>query len=503
MSTAVTDTRVARSTSRVLALPEKARERPRLALAAVLGLAAVLILAGLGRSSMFIDEIFSWNASRLGLHGVDVAVHKQEVTPPLYYVLLHLWIALTGSGAEAVLRLPSALAGVAFVGAVTWLGTVVADRRAGVVAGVLAALSPLTLQYAQEVRAYVFVMLAVTVAAAAVVKLSQEPERRRWLALGVGASIVAVLLHYTAVLVLFPLSLWILRETQVSLVRRLAVGAAAAVPFLALVPLMLVQMGAGHHNVAADAYARITPVGLLRLAATPFDGRALRGMTLSYELGFVALVDAVALLAFADRFRHLRTRWLLVGASVLPVLAIVGVSAVAHPLALTRYTAVATPFMLVAIAVAVLSIPRALGAGLFALALVAGVLGVAAAQTPAGQWPDMRSAMHVTAAGWRPGDVVVGLNNLAYNDAMTYYDRQMPARAPSSRGFFSTYDAMRSPAVRRALLERRRVWVLSSPPVDPTEMANALHERRAVSRGERRFGGAYPVQLDEIRATKG
>ena len=34
------------------------------------------------------------------------------------------------------------------------------------------------------------------------------------------------------------------------------------------------------------------------------------------------LHDAVALIAFADRFRRLKARWLLVGASVLPLVAL-------------------------------------------------------------------------------------------------------------------------------------------------------------------------------------
>ncbi|MEA2126102.1 MAG: mannosyltransferase, partial [Solirubrobacteraceae bacterium] len=226
MSTAVSDTRVARSADRILALPGHARRRPRAALAVVLGLAAVVYLASLGRSSMFIDEVFSWNASRHGLSGVGTAVRGAEVTPPLYYVLLHFWMALTGASGEVALRLPSALAGVGFVGAVAWLGTAVSDRRAGLTAGALAALTPLTFQYAQEVRAYIFVMLAVTVTAAAVVRLSQEPERRRWLVIAATAGAVSILLHYTAALVLAPVAIWLLRERQVPLRSRLAVTAA-------------------------------------------------------------------------------------------------------------------------------------------------------------------------------------------------------------------------------------------------------------------------------------
>ncbi len=498
MSTAVTDTRVGRSSDRLLALPAQARARPWAPYVAVVALGALIILTGLGRSSFFIDEIFSWNASNQGLAGIADAVQQEEVTPPLYYLILHGWIVLTGAESELMLRLPSAFAGIGLVAAVAWLGTVVGGRRAGIVAGLLTALSPLALQYAQEVRAYAFVMLAVTVAAAATVKLAEEPERRRWLVTSVVATATAVLLHYTAVLVLFPLSLWLLRERQVPIRSRLALGAAMALPFLALVPLLLIQLGAGHHNAQANAYARITPLGLLRLFATPFDGRALQGMSISYELGLLALVDTVALLAFADRFRGLRTRWLLVGACVLPLVAILFVSAFLQPLAVTRYTAVAAPFMLVVISVVVLRIPRALGVGLLALALLAGAFGIGAAQTPAGQWPDVRSAMADIADRWRPGDVVVGLENLAYNDAMTFYDREMPERSPASLGFFSAYDAFRSGDVRRALAAGDRVWVVSSPPTDPTALRYAADEQRATVLSEVQFGGSYPVQVNRV-----
>lgn len=499
MSTVVPEPHVARSSDRILALPEHARRRPRAALAIVVGAAAVVYLAGLGRSSLFIDEVFSWNASRHGLAGVGDAVRGAEVTPPLYYVLLHFWLALTGASGEAALRLPSALAGLGFVAAVGWLGTVVADRRVGFTAAVLAALSPLALQYAQEVRAYIFVMLAVTVAAAAVVRLSQAPERRRWLALAMAACAVAVLLHYTAVLVLFPLSLWLLRQRQVPLPARVAVGAAGLVPFLALVPLLQDQLAAGHHNAEADAYAKITPVGLLRLFATPFDGRALSGMTLAYELGLLALVDAVALLAFADRFRKLPTRWMLVGACVLPLVVVLLVSSFMQPLALTRYTAVAAPFMLVVIATVVLRVPRPLGGALLALAVVAGVLGIAAAQTPHGQWPDVRAAMASAGERWRPGDVVVGLENFAFPASMSYYERALPARAPAPAGFYSAWDALRSRPARRALAAGHRVWVVSSPPADYTELRTAARGRHAVVGDEWHFGGSYPVQLDLVR----
>lgn len=496
MSTAVTDTRVTRSSDRILALPERVSRRPWAPYAAVVGLGALIILAGLGRSSFFIDETFSWNASANGVGGIVDAVQQAEVTPPLYYVILHAWITLTGAESEWALRLPSAFAGIGLVAAVCWLGTLLGGRRAGLLAGLLTALSPLVLQYAQLVRAYVFVMLAVTIAAAAIVQLTREPERRRWLVLAVVASVFAVFLHYTAVLVLFPLCVWLLTQRQVPGAARLGVGIAAGLAFLLLLPLLKIQLDAGHHNSEANAYARITPTGLLRLFATPFDGRALDGMAVSYQLGLLALVDAVALLAFADRFRHMKARWALVGACVLPLVAVLLVSSFIQPLALTRYTAVAAPFMLIVIALVVLRVPRVLGRGLLVIALLAGVIGVVAAQLPRGQWPDVRGAFAAAEEQMRPGDVLVGLENMAFADAMEFYARDL---ADEPRGYFSAQEAFSSRRVQRALDRGDRVFVVSSPPADWTQLRAAADEQRAAVGEPQQFGGSWPVQLDVVR----
>ena len=495
----ITDTRVARSADRILALPERARRRPWIAVSAVVGLAALVYMAGLGRSSLFIDEVFSWRASSGGLGGIAEAVRGAEVTPPLYYVVLHAWMLLTGSDSEWAMRLPSALAGIGLVMATIWLAITLHSRSAGLLAGLLTALSPLTLQYAQEVRAYVFVMLAVVLAAVGVVKLAAEPSRLRWLALAAGASALAVLLHYPAVLVLGPMAVWLWFAREVPLRARIAVAASVALPMLALAPLLMTQLAAGHHTTSVDDYARITPIGLLRLASTPFDGRPMTSMTLSYELGLIALVDALALLAFADAFRHQRGRWLLVGAAVVPLVAVIAVSAMFTPFAITRYTAVASPFMLVAIAIAVLRAPRALGVGLLALALIAGTIGIAASYTDRGQWPDLRGSMTAVAEDWRPGDVIVSLEDLSYGGAMSYYDqRLLPPGAPASRGYGSAYAALDAPPSREALGDGHSVWVVSAAPVAYDELRGAAARAGAEVLTEEQFPGSYPVQVNRV-----
>jgi 4-amino-4-deoxy-L-arabinose transferase-like glycosyltransferase len=483
---------VRRIRARTAALP-----RPTLPLfAGIVALAALLFLVDLGRSSFFIDEMFSYNVSSHSLSDVADGVQYGEVTPPLYYYLLYGWIRLTGADSEAMLRLPSALAGIAFVAAVAWVGTVVGGRRAGFVAGLLAALSPLTLQYAQEVRSYIFAMLFVALAVGAAIRLSQSPRSLRWLAAAMLASALALACNYTAGFVTFPLALWLLFQRDVPRPRRLAFAAATALPILVFAPLLLDQMGAGHHS-GTDEYARITSLGLVRLVGTPFDGRAQIGVSAGIEIGLIAVVDAVALLALSDRLRHIRGRWALVGGAVIPVLFVILYSAVVHPSALTRYTAVAAPLMLVALGIAITHLDRLVATGLAAAALVACTVGLVASKLPTGQFPDSRQALTVAGQHWRTGDAMLQLNYLGFAESLDYYiDRLVP---PSSRGSVFAYDSLTTaftrPDVQKAVRQRRRLWLITAPPLWMDSAKAQLAGAGYKIRSQRTFTGQVDTQV--------
>lgn len=497
MSTVVPETRALRPTSRSLALSEAARRRlstTRVLVAGVVGLATVAFLVRLGHSSFFIDEVYSYNVASAPLSGMWEGIRAVEVTPPLYYYLLHGWIALTGADSEAALRLPSALAGVALAGAVMWLGTIVGGRRAGALAGVLTALSPLTLQYSQEVRSYVWVMLAVTVAVAAVVRCSQTQGQLRWLALAAVASILAIAFNYTAGLITGPLALWLLAQRDVALWKRLLVLGASGLPLLALLPLLSEQMAAGHHS--DDSYARITSVGLIKLVGTPFDGRGTVGTTLSLELGLFAVVDAIALMAWAQSLRALPARRLIVFLAAAPVALVILISTVAHPMAITRYTAVVAPFMLVTIGVAAVHSSRAIGMLLAGAALLASVIGFGAALAPSGQFPASRSALTVAGAKWQAGDQLVTMDSLGYRGSLLYYtDRLLPKGTPEAATAPDLPSALDSGAVRTAVKEHRRLWLMSAPPMWMEGAKRLIGDLGYRIRREWSYAGQSPVQL--------
>jgi mannosyltransferase len=463
----------------------------------------VLLVAGglfavqLGHSSLFMDEVYSWRASRGSLGDLADALRYSEVTPPLYYLILHGWTHVTGGDSEALLRLPSVVAGVALVAAVLWLGSLVAGRTAGLIAASLAAVSPLVLLYSQQVRAYVWVMLAVTVAVAAAIRATRD-RSRLWLVTAMVATVCALFLHYTALLVVGPLALWLALQSEFEVRWRLGFMAVLLAALAAIAPLAVTQMGQGHHE-ATESYASLTTLNALRIAGTPFDGRATGGLVLWRELGAVVVIDALALVALGERFRGLRARALIVSCALVPLGVVCLFSALGQPMALTRYTAVAAPFILVAIGMVAAHAARPLTVALLAAALTVSAAGLFAALLPSGQNPDTRGALATVAAHWRGGDAVAGVGLLGFDGALSYYgEKLLPPGAREVPAFRSLDAAVEAPGALDAAETGGRLWLIADPPVGAAQLRDSLGRLDYAATAVQVFEGNAPVQL--IRA---
>src|SRR5262245_15453103 len=106
----------------------------------------------IGAKSLWIDESFSiWMASQ----PLDVlwrSTVQLDQHPPLYYTLLHFWLAL-GDG-EAVVRGFSALWGALMLPVMYLIGERVGGRALGLLSMVILAISPLHIWFAQQARMY-------------------------------------------------------------------------------------------------------------------------------------------------------------------------------------------------------------------------------------------------------------------------------------------------------------------------------------------------------------
>src|SRR3954452_15402598 len=207
--------------------------------------AAALRFSTLGVQSFWHDEAVTvGRVLHPGLGGTLREIPSSEAAPPLYYVLAWLWTKVFGVS-EAGIRSLSAVFGTATVPVAYAIGARLVSRRAGLLAALAVAVSPLLVWYSQEARAYALLVLTSALTIWFFAAALQEPERRRWLWWWAAASSLALLSHYFAAFVVAPEAAWLLWRSR----PRRPVLAAVAVPALvaaALLPLAVHRAGRGH-----------------------------------------------------------------------------------------------------------------------------------------------------------------------------------------------------------------------------------------------------------------
>ncbi len=133
----------------------RTRRYPFFLLILVLLLAAALRFFHLDAQSFWSDEGNS--AAMVGRAALDIVRRSgNDISPPLYYLLLAGWGRLVGTS-EFALRALSVGWSLVTVALTAALGHRVGGRRVALFAALLAALSPFALHYAQEARMYAMV----------------------------------------------------------------------------------------------------------------------------------------------------------------------------------------------------------------------------------------------------------------------------------------------------------------------------------------------------------
>lgn len=212
---------------------------PWYAVAALTALGALLRFPTLDVQSFWLDEATTVRLVGFDLGGLLSAVAREEVTPPLYYVLAWAWAAVLGTG-EVGLRSLSALLGTALVPVAYLVARELASRRTALLTGALVAASPLLVWYSQEARSYA--LLALLGAASLLFFLrASRTGRGADLAGWALASALALATHYFALFLVVGEAVWLL-----AVLRRRSVAATAAVGTvglagLALLPVALAQ----------------------------------------------------------------------------------------------------------------------------------------------------------------------------------------------------------------------------------------------------------------------
>ncbi|MET7426486.1 glycosyltransferase family 39 protein [Dactylosporangium sp. NPDC005555] len=166
------------------------------ALAVIVAVGAVLRVVPL--RSVWIDEAISIGQARLPYLTMLQDLRSADVHPPLWGSVLWLDIRLLGDGPLAV-RVPSLVVGTLCIPLVYLVARELYDRRAGVAAALLTAVSPMAVWYSAEARMYAFYIFWSLLA---VLGQARAIRRGGWLDWGLFAVASAGLLytHYFSLL---------------------------------------------------------------------------------------------------------------------------------------------------------------------------------------------------------------------------------------------------------------------------------------------------------------
>ena len=363
-------------------------------------------------SALWLDEALSVGIARLPLSQLRGAL-ALDGSPPLYYLLLHLWMRAFGTGDLAV-RLLSAVFSLAALPLAYAVGRRLRDRATGWCAVLLLAVSPFAVHYATETRMYALLVAEVLALGLALLRARDRPTPARLLPLPV---LTAALLytHYWALFLLAALGVLLLagcvRGAGAPTVRRLTAAVALGgglfgpwVPtFLDQVRhtgtpwarppgadafLLTVREWAGGPTAAGEllmvALLGLALVGLLGAARTDPDGRAVLALRLPLDRTAGALLGIT------------------LGGLVLGIgAAMVGRSGYAY-----RYSSVLLAPGLLLAALGLAALPVRARAALAALVVLTGGAGVLRQQleTPRTQAAQVAAVLR---AQLRPGDLVV------------------------------------------------------------------------------------------------
>jgi len=307
----------------------------------VLLLGTTLLLPG---HALWFDELFTAEVSRRPLGEILTAIVDGTGTtsyldgvPPSYnapyYLVVHLWMSLPGVGGDTSLRVLSLLATAGGLALITRAVARLGGRAAGVLAGLVLAVSPLVLEQAVEARSYGLAVLATGGAVLGLVRWLQDPSRGLLFFGLAGAGMGLAHWYAATVLAAFVVAALVLRGRRA--LPLLVVGTAAALPTAGLVALNLLN-GTGGRNAEHlhDTGGQLAGLAVHAWSAASIPllvvtcGLALLGALRARDVRVVGtawLLVPLALLTLAELVRPVfLPRYLLAGLLALAVLAAAG-----------------------------------------------------------------------------------------------------------------------------------------------------------------------------------
>ena len=364
----------------------------------------------------WIDEGLSVGIASFPL-GEIPGVLRQDGSPPLYYMLLHVWLDWFGSGERATHAF-SLIFALAAVPVALWAGWSLFGRRAGWIAATFAALNPFLTVYAQETRMYSLVIVLSLVATAAYLHAFAFGRRRYLVVFALSAALLLYTHNWALFLLLGSLAALVAVERLAGNRRALLRDAALAygaivLAYLPWVPTLVYQAA----NTGAPWSKAPSPLELVGGFSIVLAGQgALVAVLLAGGIGLKTLL--------AEKGSPTRTAVVAALALALATLATGWLFAQVTPAWANRYLGVLIgPTILVAAAV----LPRAGRLGAVALGLVI-VFWLPFAASSNKSNPDRLAELF--AERIEPGDVIVSTHPEQVPVLAHYFGREHDYATP-------------------------------------------------------------------------
>ena len=410
------------------------RHRPVILLLVLL-LAFGLRVHGLAQESLWVDEGYSISLSQHSpseiLQGTAADQH-----PPLYYLLLHVWLKAGTSLFH--IRLLSAFLGLLSVALMARLGRWVDDEWVAVGGTALLAILPMHIWYSQEARMYILLSgLGIASTGFAWVISQGRARRAHWL--GYLLSSAAGIYTHNLYFFLLPIQnlIVILRTLREKDWRGLGgwLGGQGVLLLVYLPWLPTAIYQARHHGMTWLA-APDWPVLRDSVVYTATGLTRARGDLYTVALAWTALVLALPLVSWRPRGARSRTTSLGLLWFVVPVIALFAISQ-HYPLYQNKQLLILMPGLVILVVQAARSLPRPLGA--LMVVLLSFLMSIALYDLyTVDDKHGWRETARYLVEEWQEGDVVY-LNPAAAGPTLHYY---LPRSVPSA-GYPPGYDIIR------------------------------------------------------------
>jgi len=244
------------------------------------GAGAILRLYRLGAYGFWRDEAQGIFVSLKAFPGGIIQALIQGGHPPVvFHFLVHFLVPLVGRG-ELQIRLLSALAGIAVIPLLFWLGQEMFDTRTGLLVAAFGTGLPLHVSVSHEARMYTLLALFTTLSMGFLYRAWRDGQRRDWVAY-VAFSLLSLYTHNWALLVVTSQGVWALFRLAWNAEERsrfrvwFASEFVVGLGYLPWVPVLVKQ---NHHLVVAGSWlSQGSRLGNLFRIANEMTGMAFLG----------------------------------------------------------------------------------------------------------------------------------------------------------------------------------------------------------------------------------